>query len=135
MHALIKDLMSSALDIRVMICFILLYHDPFILTSSSFPLISHFTISVLLFSFACHFTYATAFDFLCVLVFLMSLYGGWSHLSPISSCLWRLEPLFSFCRLESLSSFGVQSHYLHFGIMRHYFYFDIGRDILFHFGD
>ena len=47
MHALIGDLMSSRLDRRVMIRFILLYHDLYILTSSSFPLISHVTISVL----------------------------------------------------------------------------------------
>ena len=76
--------MSSRVDRRVMIRFILLYHDLSILTLSSLPLISHFTISVLPFSFPCHFTYDTTFDFPCVLVFHMSLYEGWSHPSLIS---------------------------------------------------
>ena len=45
-----------------MIHFILLYHDPFILASSSFSLISHVTIIVLSF-FTCPFTYDATFDF------------------------------------------------------------------------
>ena len=47
MHALIGGLMNSRLDRRVVIRFILRYHNLYILTSSSLPLISHVTISVL----------------------------------------------------------------------------------------
>ena len=74
-HDLIRDFMSSRLDRRIVIHFILRYHDLSSLTSS-LPLISHFTISVLPFSFTRHFTYDAAFDFSCVLVFHMFLYGG-----------------------------------------------------------